>query len=323
MTKHKKIIVGERATLVKNPLIVDGISRAGKFLLTNLLSGIAGVEPAQYRPVMEHVSRLQRFGLIDGRAAQELLRAEADMACWEMLIGRNFNHRRSDKSSIFNNARYKTYLPRLRRPDGEAALAEFRKKKLLSLFIVHETFPNVNLFFNSFPGLKVAVLERSPLDLVYSWRRRKLGARIGSDPLMGEIPLCGKAGNIPWYLYGCQQEYHAASGIDRTILAISTLVRMYEQTFAKLAPGREEKVLRLCYEDIIAEPEAVLRRAARFLGRSVLPELKLVIRKEKLPNKNYFLAKKRKIRSIRRAAAKKYFDILMILEKEYDNNKNS
>ncbi len=309
--------VGERAALVKNPLIIDGISRAGKFLLANLLSGIKGVEPVQYRPVMEHVARLARFGLFGAEAARELIRAEADMACYEMLIGRNLNHRREDKSSIFNNARYTAYLKRLQHKDGTAVLDDFRRQKLLSQFIVHETFPNMGILFDSFPGMRVIIMQRSPLDLAYSWHERKLPGRIGSDPLMGEIPLKGKKGNMPWYLHHHQKEYASLSGIDRTILSICTLVGVYEQSYAKLATARRKRVLHIRYEDILANPESAVRDVSRFLKRNVLPEMKRVIRKEKLPNKKYFDSKEQKARTIQRKASKRYFDMLMSLEKKY------
>lgn len=320
MAKQKiQFRVGERTALVKNPLIVDGISRAGKFLLTNLLSGIKGVEPVQYMPVMEHIARLRRFGLIGQDVARELLRTEADMACYEMFIGRNLNHRKSDKSSIFNNARRALYRKRLQRPDGSLALADFRKQRLLSLFITHESLPNAEIFFESFPGMKAIIMERSPLDLAYSWHQRKLPGRIGSDVLMGEIPLKGKKGNVPWYAYDWQKEYASLSGIDRAVLSICTLVELYDQAYVSLAAKHKKRVLRVRYEDILLSPEEVIQNLSRFLGRDVLPEMKQMIKKEQLPNKKYFDLKEQKKKALRRSASKRYFERLLALENEYFN----
>ena len=43
-----KIKLGRKEPLVKNLLLIEGISRAGKFLLANLLHGFRGIEPVQY-----------------------------------------------------------------------------------------------------------------------------------------------------------------------------------------------------------------------------------------------------------------------------------
>lgn len=320
MTRSKTLVrAGARQPLVKNPLLIDGISRAGKFLLTNLLSGFKGVEPVQYRPIMEHVSRLQRFGLVDKKAAQQLLRTEADLACYEMLIGRNFNFRRSDKSSIFNNASYKAYLKRLDQEDGPAALANFYKNNLLSLFIIHEALPNINIFFDAFPDMKVIIMQRSPVDLVYSWHQRQLGARIGNDPLLGEIPLQGKAGPLPWYFYKNQAEYKSLQGINRTILSITTLFKMYSMSYNKLSLMKKKRIMFIRYEDILSHPQSVIKITSNFLQREILPEINHIIRREKLPNIKYFSLKEQKIGEIKKLATKKYFEKLLSLEKKYFN----
>ncbi|PIR93161.1 hypothetical protein COT99_02375 [Candidatus Falkowbacteria bacterium CG10_big_fil_rev_8_21_14_0_10_43_10] len=318
MKKNKQQnLLGRRRPLVKNLLLVDGISRAGKFLLTNILSGLDGIEPVQYNAVLEHVVRLRRFNLITIPAASELLHTEVDMACYGMLIGRNMNYRRSDKSSIFNNAKYKSYLSRLKEKDGSGVLDNFYGSGLYSLFIIHESLPNIKIFLDTFPQVKIIVIQRSPADLVYSWYKRKLGQRIGKDPLMGEIPLKGKKGPLPWYIYDHQEEYYSLSGINRVIFSISTLFKLYEAAYNVLSPKNKKNILFVRYEDILSEPEAVIKTLARFLGKKILPVMKQVIKKEKLPNKKHFALKAAKMEKIKGLAAEKYYKIIMSLEKRY------
>src|SRR3989344_7801208 len=116
----KKINVGEKAPLVENLLIIEGITRSGKFLLANILSGIEEIEPVQYSGLLEQIPFLVSFGLIEQNTAKQLLRCEVDMRCYEMLIGRNLNYRLSDKSSIYNIPNYRKFLARTKIPDGES-----------------------------------------------------------------------------------------------------------------------------------------------------------------------------------------------------------
>jgi len=319
----KKAIVGQRHPLVEKLLIVDGIGRAGKYLLASLLSGIKGIEPVQYRTALEHIPRLRRFNFIAEKAAREFLRAEIDQGCYEMLIGRSINHRRLDKSSIFNNPRCKEYLKRQRLKIGHIGtiLTNFYKNNLFSLFIVHETLPNIKIFLDTFPKIKIISIQRSPVDLVYSWyhwhqRKTKIGQRFHVGPLVEEILLRGTKGNIPWYLHNHEKEYNSLLGINRVILSITVLFEMYKSAYKKLPAQDKKKILFVRYEDILLNPQSVTKTMAKFLKKEMLLEMKQIIKKEKLPNKKYFDLKKDKIKKIKNLSSEKYFKKLLSLENE-------
>jgi hypothetical protein len=152
--RNNKVSVGKRIPLVDNPLLVEGISRSGKFLLANILHGFQGVEHVQCYGILDHISYLENFGFIKRNAAQEMLQSEIDIHCYEMLIGRNLNFRISDKSSIFNDPRSGAYKKRCIEPDGNPVIEKYRKKNLCSMFVVHEIMYNVKMFIDTFPQLR-------------------------------------------------------------------------------------------------------------------------------------------------------------------------
>ncbi|MDP3731067.1 MAG: hypothetical protein Q8R34_01060, partial [bacterium] len=105
----QKISMDSRPSLVKNLLFVEGFSRGGKLVLGNIINGFEGVEPIQYYGLLEHIPFLEKFGLIDKKTAEEIIKCEIDTHCYEMLIGRNFNHRLSDGTSVYKVPKYKEY----------------------------------------------------------------------------------------------------------------------------------------------------------------------------------------------------------------------
>src|SRR3989344_6802612 len=109
MRNRPQFIVAPRKPLVKNLLVIEGVSRSGKFLLSDLLAGFADIEPVQTHVSLEHIPIFEKLGMIDAEAAREFLRCEIDVYSYEMLIGRTLNLRKSDKSAIFNHPRVKEF----------------------------------------------------------------------------------------------------------------------------------------------------------------------------------------------------------------------
>lgn len=324
--RKNKFNIGYRRPLVENLLLAEGIGRAGKFLLANILAGIDGIEPVQYKPILEYIPLLEKFGFIENGAAKELLQAEIDMACYEVLIGRNLNSRRSDKSSIFNNPHWRQYIKRSFAPDGDPALAGFYKKQPYSLFILHDdnASPFSVLYFQLFPKLKIISIRRNPIDLVFSWHQRNLANRLGQDPKTGGIFLADKNNRaISWFMVGRNKDYYSLPLMDRTIVFICEMFKECDAAYKKISTSNKKKVCFVRYEDILTQPKAVTKKIAKFLNRKPLPVMRQILKNEHLPDKSYWSKHEEKIKKIEVIASSEYFKRLMVLEKKYFQNKNS
>lgn len=314
----ESVILGKRKPLVKDLLLIEGISRAGKFLLANLLNGFQGIEHAQYYGLLEHIPFMEKFGLIDTKAAQEILQCEIDSHCYEMLIGRNLNYRRTDKSSILNNPHYKEYLRRCEEPDGDPAVEKYYRGKLCSMFILHELMPNIKIYFDTFPKLKVISIQRSPVYLVYSWYKRGLGKRYGEDTKLFSVSLQEKGKNIPWFAASWGERYLTLSDMDRIIASIKWIIHSSEESYRRLSLQRKKKILSINYEELLTCTDAVIKKIGNFLKRPVLKkEMKIILKHEKLPNLHYSESKQEKLLLVKEKASPYYFKCLLDLESKY------
>lgn len=312
-----KITIGKKQPLVNNLLFIEGVTRSGKFLLANILNGFPGIEPVQQHGLLDQVPFWTKSGLINHETAQELLRSEIDTYCYEMLIGRNFNHRTLDKSSIYNVPDSKKYLARSKEKDISKIMKRFNKEKLTSFFIMHELMPNIEIYFETFPELKVISITRSPADLVFSWYKRGTGKGYLTDPRIAKAMIQGKHGPVLWFMDEWKDVYHELSEIDRVILSIKTLSDMCKAAYWSLPQKYQKRILFVSHEDVLNNPEKVIKSISNFLDKKPLPEMKLILKREKLPISENSESRSKKLEEIKKIASKKYFDILFKMEKNH------
>ena len=97
---------------VENVLLVDGITRTGKFLLSKIVSEFEDIEFFQSLPVLEHIPYMFGLGGMGGDAAISLIKSTIDYAAYDQFLGRGLNHRVLDRSSIYNSSDSASYLKR-------------------------------------------------------------------------------------------------------------------------------------------------------------------------------------------------------------------
>ena len=314
-----KFKVGQKTPLVENLLIIEGITRSGKFLLANMLNGLEDIEPAQYSVILEEIPFLASLGKIEQNTAKELLKCEIDSRCYETLIGRNLNIRKSDKSSIYNNPNYRQFLARSNQPDGEIAFKNYSKQKLYSLFILHESMANIDIYFKTFPKMKCISIIRNPLDLAYSWFKRGLGKRWETDPILFQIPFAKYTENrvFPWFAIGWEDLYLKSSEIDRAILSITSLTQMAQKGYRSLTPDIKNRILIVSFQSLISNPGSEVARISKFLGKKILPQINAILKREKLPFKEQKTKKEEKLKEIKILASKKYLEELLELPTKF------
>lgn len=316
-----KVHLGEKVPFLESVLFLEGISRAGKFLLANLLAGIAEIEPVQYVPILEHIPYLVRTGTLSEEAAKQMLRCEVDLHSYEMCIGRNFNYRLEDKSAIFNHPNSAHFLERSKIPDRDVLTKKFADEKRYGLYILHETMPNIPIILNTFVKGRVLSITRNPMDLVQSWYRRQLVERWGEDPTLFQIVFQSKYGLVPWFASEWAEEYHAATPMDRAILSILFLYKESEKAYLALPESEKSKILAVRYEDTLEKPKMIIEKCSLFLGKPVLTSMEKIFLQEKLPNMTYQKGLLEKEDEIKELADKKLFNKLKALTDEYEKQR--
>lgn len=310
--------VAEKAYLVDNVLFLNGITRAGKFLLGKVISVLERVEHFQYVSILEHLPFLVRLGFIEEEAAIASMRVNVDEHAYNMAIGRNLNFRFTDASSLYNAPDFDGYLSRSLSADIQLLLEKFKNSKRLPCFIIHESLQDIPLFYKAFPAIKIIDLNRHPVDLISSWFRRGWGHRHGEDPLSFAPVFDGVKGALPWYATSWKEEYEAMSDADRVIKSVATLIEMGNKAYEKLSAIEKQKILRITYEELVENTPAVVEKMSSFLDMPAKESLPIVMKREKIPRKISLESRREKLLELEQTASKDKIELLYDLSKRYE-----
>jgi hypothetical protein len=320
MRKNQSAIsIGQRAPLITQPLFLEGITRAGKFLLANVVNGFQDIEPVQYFSLLENIPYLAKHHLVDEHTAQQIMQCEIDLHSYEMMIGRNLNHRQDDKSSVFNTSDHHQYLMRCQNPDVLSLIADFHAKQKKALYILHETMPQINFLFETFPQLQMISLKRHPVDLVYSWYKRGHGSRWGTDPTMFAFAYQKNGHQVPWFALDWAEEYSQLPEIDRVIRSIATLHTLSSAAYLNLNSHQKSQIHYLKFENLLLQPTTEIEKLQTFLNKPVSSEMPDILKREKLPNANKVSEVKKRLSEIKDLATQTSFKSLESLIEEYES----
>lgn len=267
-----------------NVLLFDGLSRAGKALVGTLVSELPRLEFVQLADVVDYIPTLWHFGLIDDQAAPSFLRMVVDSYTYQRIIGRNLNTRHSDAiSSVYRSLDAGAILQRAFGDEGRQPVERFNREGRIACYITHETLPHADLWFRAFPGLRIVLSVRHPVDVCYSWHSRGLGSRLGTDPL-AFTPVAEIGGNpIPLFALDFADEYQRATALNRIVLCVLAMQRMYARALASLSEERARRVQTVAFEHMATDPLAELQRLADWLDTTLHPDMPVALAREGVP----------------------------------------
>ncbi len=158
--------IARNSQLLNKVVIIDGFPGCGKTMLSPIISAFDNVEIMQYAPLIEQVSELWGLNKMDYDVAKALIKMNADLLIYNVMMGRNTNCRPTDISSIFRNKPLKHILRMFRKGDEVIPQLIDKNKPILHL-TTHMLLPNSKPLFDTL-GDKLVFLEvvRHPLYMI-------------------------------------------------------------------------------------------------------------------------------------------------------------
>jgi len=265
-------------------IVVEGITRSGKFLLSAVVSAFEKVEPVQYAPALENLLMFHRVGTMDLESCRVLLHMEFDLRTYEMAVGRFLNTRAADVSCVLRVPEHENILARAGVEDRDALIRAFVEEKRLPLHIYHEGLPNARAFFDVFPRARMVSVLRDPADLMVSWHNRGWGKMPSAEDKRVMWPfLDAGTGPRPWWALGWSEDYAALSEMDRCVMTIEALYGHARRELESLGKDLTRRICFVRYEDMLSAPDAELAKLGKFLGRKPAPGISAVLERERLP----------------------------------------
>ncbi len=314
-----KVKLSPKPILVRNLLLIEGITRSGKFLVGNILDGLERVEHYQYAAILEHLPYMLKMRIISEEVAVSFLQNTVDEYSCHQLIGRNMNFRVSDLSSLARSPRLAEYRKRMTATiDALQIIKNFTEGNFYNPFIVHEGMPNINLFFKAYPQIQIISIQRHPVDLIHSWYSRGLGEKEVSDPLSFQPCLEVSRVSVPWYLTPVARNYYKMPRIDRVIFAIKNLYDLSCKMYGELSPKHKKQILFITFENLTQNSLTVVKQMAHFLQTEPVSAMSKILARERCPRLTNVEERGKRIEAIRKKSSEKLFKDMMHLATIYE-----
>jgi hypothetical protein len=300
-------------------VLIDGLGRSGKSILSPIIASFENVEIERIEPILERIPVLVSMGKISKDAAIQMLQMEVDMKLYESMIGRNTNFRFKDHSSVFNNPFKLEYIRRLFGKDGNVIVEKILKTKPVFQLVLHDTLRNIDIYYEAFKrNLYVIEIVRDPIDLIYSWYMRGWGGRFTNDPRVGCFTYESKNGIAPWYNLNIDGEYNELSPMDRIIHLIEgNIITTYEK-YQSLNESRKNQILWLVYEDFVTNTEDNVVALENFIKINRTKKTSKQLKIERCPRNINEQERKNKYKIIEKEASTKSFNKLDTLYSYYN-----
>ncbi len=301
-----------------NLMIIDGITRSGKFWLADFMGYFENVEPVIHEASMDYVAIRAFYNELDQDAAREILRNMVSNKCFSISIGRELNFRLADSSSIYHNPQRSKYLNRVH------SLPDRNFENLKTVDYTEVTFPILSHDWLSiwgvqqeaFPDIKIVRVERNPVDLVYAWLDTGIG--LGQMAFGHRLEYNNKT--YPWFAMDFCDKYDQLTDAERIILSISYLCN---SAWANIKRLKEKRGSIICtsYERMGEQPEAEMNRISDFIGRKQLPVMDSFIALQGRKNRSVEqlrIGRERKINFIGERCSDSFMNMLTDLQQEYE-----
>ena len=265
----------DRPTLVKKIIFLNGITRSGKFLLGNLISGLEDIDFFNANTIVELLPQFQQYGLMDEHTTRLIMQIAIDEQIYHLRIGRNLNSRVDDKSSL-SHPSGDYYIKKSQTLMSDKLIKEVKESKRVPVFILHNSLINIQTYLKIYPELKWIQIVRHPVNLINSWYRRGLGDRSHEDSLM----LTPLSKGVP-LIASKWKDYYKMNTMDRVIKYIHTLTEMEEKGYRGFSD--KSKILFIQYERLVQETKEEIERVSTFLNSKFSKDMILIMKRENCP----------------------------------------
>jgi len=255
--------------------LITGVSRSGTTLLGKILSSFESVE-YEFEPwLLVDLFVFRNSGLISRGAGRELLRLYLDEIMANHIMCRNVNLRSTDESrkDIPKSMReIRKRWKEIRNMDDVRSFV--RKNRSVLTVKCPDLLPFLDDVYETIPGVKVMHIVRNPFDTALSIEKKKWVAddymKMNRTPLRKRVPGGKKERFYPWWL----KKKDADRFIRYNEYGRSLMFWMSQmEDFLRIKSGSdvfcEGNYLEVKYEDLLRNPDAVMRALKRFTGRKL------------------------------------------------------
>jgi hypothetical protein len=265
-------------------VFIDGPCNSGKSLISRILEGYERVEKSEDSDLFYWLCNLWRFRKLDEDVAIALIKLEADLRIYNLMIGRCINTRPSDVTSLEKYPFKSKYKERMLIEEHYTITEKISKERPILQNMISNAMGDIDIFLKAFEDrLRYIYVKRHPTDLIYNIWARGFGDRISEDPSERQFSLRWNKYSVPTYTHDWEKEYIGMSSMNRVVRMVSITNNYDNDGYNKLNKKQRKQVKIIKFEDIASDPIPYCKDLEDFIGSKMTKEVYNILVKERCP----------------------------------------
>lgn len=274
--------------LLQQLVLVDGQPASGKSVLYPAVASLDRVELFNVSLEIENICALRYLGKITSDGAETMIKLHADQVLYETMMSRNLNFRFSDRSSVFKDADFLTYIKRLFAKGDMVIPERIKKEKPILHFMTHSLLGLSEPIFNSL-GDKVAIIElvRHPMSmLVQQTRFNEWWSTSQGKMRQFHLFIKHKEEQIPFWTKGYEELYLKSNPVERAIYDMHHQIERAESFKNEFKEIYESQCITIPFEKFVITPYPYIEKIEVLLKTNMNRKTKKMLEKERVPRNN-------------------------------------
>lgn len=273
MLIDSEITISRAQQMLHKVVIINGFPGCGKTMLSPIISAFDRVEIMQYAPVIEQMCELKLLDRIDDDVVESMVRMNADLLIYNVMMGRYSNCRPNDLSSIFRNNPLE-HINRMLRPGDEAVLSDIKEQKPILHLTTHMLLPSLKNLINAL-GDKLIFIEvvRHPLYMII---QQEKNFKMFESSRNQHIRYTTKNQEYTYFTRGWEGEFDNNNSYENAIFSV-------DWYYSKLFSGTYEECMIIPFENFVKQPEKHIKNLSSAIGSPISNSVREEMIKQKVP----------------------------------------
>ena len=302
-------------------VFIDGLTRSGKSIFTNIIPSFKNVEQTEYvfdfeQLLAAYYCKQIKFDYLKAHIHNHFLEKG-----YNKLLSRSVNFRPGDQTGVANYAFKEISIKRLKKKDGDNNLRDLLNSKNIFLYQTHDMMLHAKPLIQLGLNLKILEIYRNPFDLICDWIKENFISRFTKD-IRFWFPIIKFNNGLKgiWYhniIKKYFKNWNKLNTIEKTsVMAIEITKKciLNQKLLQKKIP-----IKTFCFEEVIYNDNLVMK-LEKFLNTKHSKFTKHFLKKAKIPRNSIENEQAFNKKYLKNNINNKIFRQLEDLEKMYKKN---
>ena len=224
-------------------IFIGGIVRSGKSFLCPIISSFKKTEMYIMSSSAENICYMNYLKIMNFNVASYFFKQIYNEKIYNLNIGRDLNRRKFDHSSINKHKNYNIYHQREKsRNEHDIIIKKIKSTNNHYPIMFHNSLINPNFIFNTFPKSKMIFIDRNPVDIIYSWNKKKYHGQFYSNPRNSTLSFELRKKFYPFWCKGHEKEFDKLNNkFEKIIFLLEKLYIIQKKNYLKYKKNIKKK----------------------------------------------------------------------------------